>query len=113
MLIRGEVYVFYLDPVVGSEQGKRRPCVVVQRDAANRSSPTTIVCPITGAQATHGTLLDVFVPRGSAKLTKDSVILCNQVRMVDKQRICSPRLGTVDAETMALVDRGLRAILDL
>jgi mRNA interferase MazF len=110
---RGEVYVFHLDPVVGSEQGKRRPCVVVQRDAANRSSPTTIVCPVAGSREPRGTLLDVFIPKGSANLTKDSVVLCSQVRVVDKRRVCSPRLGTVDAETMALVDRGLRAILDL
>jgi mRNA interferase MazF len=113
MLIRGEVYVFDLDPVVGSEQSRRRPCVVVQRDSANRTSPTTIVCPISTATTGSGTLLRVYLAKGSANVSRDSFILCNQVRIVDNQRIRSPRIGTVDAATMALVDRGLRAILDL
>jgi mRNA interferase MazF len=113
MLIRGEIYVFYLDPVVGSEQAKSRPCVVVQRDSANRTSPTTIVCPVATAKTGEGTLLRVLLAKGAANLNGDSFVLCNQVRVVDKQRIRSPRIGIVDPETMALVDRGLRAILDL
>lgn len=104
-----------LDAAVGPVPDHQEAATVrpERDDRADGGLPQVHTCPIAGAQTTHGTPPDVFVPRGSAKVTKDSIILCNQVRMVDKERIRSPRIGTVDPETLALVDCGLRAILDL
>jgi mRNA interferase MazF len=109
---RGEIWRVVLDPTVGSEVRKVRPCLVVQRDAANRSSPTTIVCPISDAHGRKTGLTNVPIPSAEGGLTKDSVVLCNQIRTVDSLRL-RKRLGSVSAESMKSVEAGLRAILDL
>ena len=109
---RGEIYRVDLNPVVGSETAKVRPCVIVQRDSANASSPTTIVCPLTDAGGKTGNLLNVFVAAGDGGTTKDSLVVCNQVRVVDTRRLMH-RDGALTPETMTLIARGLRAILDL
>jgi mRNA-degrading endonuclease toxin of MazEF toxin-antitoxin module len=74
-----------LDPAVGSESKKKRPCLVVRRDAANAASPTTIVCPIAAAKNSVGDILNVIVGADS-RLTKASRVVCNQIRVVDLQR---------------------------
>ena len=111
-IVRGSVYQVGLDPTLGHEMRKTRPCVVVQRDSANRTSPLVIVCPLTDARGTRGNLLNVLVPAGMAGATKDSLVVCNAVRSIDKRRIVRYE-GRLDAAVMADVDRGLRAILDL
>lgn len=111
-LRRGEVVDADLDPTIGSEIKKSRPCVVVQRNAANKSSPTVIVCPLTAADSSAGNLLNIYVAAGIAGLRKPSLVVCNQMRTIDKRRISATR-GMLSAEIMARVDRGLRAILDL
>jgi mRNA interferase MazF len=108
---RGEVWLVALDPVVGSEQAKTRPCVVIQRDAANRTGATTIVVPFTGATRTTG-LVAPPVPNGDAGLEKDSVALCHQIRVVDRLRLRT-RLGSLSERSMVAVCDGVRAILDL
>jgi mRNA interferase MazF len=101
-----------LDPTVGSEIRKSRPCVVVQRDAANRTSPTTIVCPIADAQGRKTGLTNVLLPSGEGGLTKESVALCNQIRTIDTRRL-GKRLGVLSPALIASVNAGLRAILDV
>lgn len=108
-IVRGGVYRVDLDPTVGHEI---RPCVVVQRDSANRTSPLVIVCPLTDAKGTAGNLLNVFVPAGTGGATKDCLVVCNAIRSVDKRRIVRFE-GRLSPELMADIDRGLRAILDL
>ncbi|GAC1414185.1 MAG: type II toxin-antitoxin system PemK/MazF family toxin [Candidatus Velthaea sp.] len=112
MIARGEVYWVNLDPTLGSELRKRRACVVVQRDVATQNSPITIVCPLTDAAGRQGNLLNVFVAAGTGGTTKDSLVVCNQVRAVDKSRI-QDRLGVLPPDCMAAINRGLTAILDL
>ncbi|MGB8520773.1 MAG: type II toxin-antitoxin system PemK/MazF family toxin [Candidatus Tumulicola sp.] len=109
---RGEIWWVELDPAVGSELRKKRPCVVVQRDAANAVSPTTIICPLTSAIGKKLGPANVPLHPGEAGLKKPSLVLCNQVRVVDVRRL-SARVGTIGAETLGKVERGLRAILDL
>ncbi len=109
---RGEVWNVTLDPVIGSEMRKTRPCVIVQRDAANHRSPTTIVCPLTSGSQVDANLLNIFVSAASG-IVHDSLVVCNQVRSVDKRRIVGNRVARLDAQTMSLIDTGLRAILDL
>jgi mRNA interferase MazF len=109
---RGDVMRVQLDPARGSEMKKARPCVIVQRDAANASSPTLIVCPFTDARGRPGNVVSVAVARGIGGLTKDSLVRCNQIRAVDKERVLE-HLGSLPAAIMQQVDAGLRTILDL
>ncbi len=110
---RGTVWRFSLDPVAGSEERKTRPCVIVQRDSANAASPTTIVCPIRSARNERGNLLNVLVRAPEGGLARDSLVLCNEVRTLDRARVRGEMLGRLSAKTMASVDEGLRVILDL
>jgi len=110
---RGMVVEVSLDPVVGHEQGRSRPCLVVQNDVGNRFSSTTIVVPLTAA--THiktPSPIYVFVKRGEGGTNKDSYILCDQVRTVDQQRFLAV-YGSLPPETMAKVDAALLVSLGL
>jgi mRNA interferase MazF len=113
---RGEVYRVNLSPTKGSEQqGAQRPCLIVQRtvpaqyDVAN---PMTIIVPLTHAEGKSQTILCPFVPKGVAGTTKDSLILCQQVRAIARSRM-GGKMGDMPANIMTLVDAGLRAVLDL
>ena len=93
MIHRGEIYLIDLSDQVGSEQGGVRPAVIVQNETGNIYSPTTIVCPLTSKQksmaATH-----VNLSPNDAGIIKDSTVLCEQVRVIDKSRI-RKKLGEV------------------
>lgn len=110
---RGTVWRFLLDPTIGSEQRKTRPCVVVQRDSANAASPTTIACPLRRAGDAKGNLLNVLVRPPEGGIDGNSLVACNQVRVLALERIQGEMLGKLSPRTMAAVDEGLRAILDL
>ncbi len=101
-----------LDPVMGSEQAKTRPCIVVQRDVANRVGRTTIVVPLTDGMGHDESTIKPSFQAGTAGLRKRSVALCHQVRAVDRLRL-RKKLGSLDGAAMATIDRGLLAILDL
>jgi mRNA interferase MazF len=109
---RGEVYLVNFDPTIGAEIRKTRPALVVQNDIANRHSPVTIVCAITSQyeEPLYPTETLLSPPEGGMKL--QSVVLANQIRSVDKQRLVK-RLGSVRPETMLRVDRALRISLGL
>ena len=105
---RGEVCYATLDPVIGSEQGGIRPVLIIQNDLGNRFSPTVIVLPLTSRRGkaplpTHVLLLP---PQGG--VTKPSVILCGQVRTLEKSRLLR-RLGVLNKHRMALVEKALAA----
>jgi len=106
------VFYFNLDPTLGSEMRKARPCVVVMYDP-NGKSAITIVCPLTDARGRSGNLLNPFVPSGVGGATKDSRVTCHQIRALDKSRITGVRLGVLPAEIMDQVSRGRRAVLGL
>ncbi len=109
---RGDVFIVALDPIIGSEIAKSRPCVIVQRDIANSTSTVTIVCPLTDARRRAAGILNIFVPASEGGLSKNSVVMCNQVRAVDRKRL-REHLGHLSPNSMEAIDRGLRAILDL
>ena len=103
---RGDIYYADLDPVVGSEQGGYRPVLIIQNDLGNRFSPTVIVLPLTSRMGktplrTHVPLLP---PQGG--ILKPSIILCEQVRTLEKSRL-TRRLGTVSRDKMLLVEEAL------
>jgi mRNA interferase MazF len=109
---RGDVVRVQLDPTRGSETRKTRPCVVVQRDAANRGGRTTIICPLTDAAGKRASSLMIPVSGGTAGTTKSSLIVCSQIRTVDMVRVVE-KLGVLPDGIMAHVAAGLRAVLDL
>jgi mRNA interferase MazF len=109
---RGEVYLVNFDPVIGAEIRKTRPALILQNDIANRHSPLTIVAAITSQFEEPLYPTEVLLTAGEGGTTRDSVILLNQIRSVDKRRLAR-RLGTIRSESMRRVDRSLQISLGL
>lgn len=103
---RGEIYRADLDPVIGSEQGGVRPVLIIQNDIGNLHSPTVIVAAITSRLNKPKLPTHVAISSRQSGLKKDSVILTEQVRTLEKKRLME-KLGRVDEEVMAKVDRAL------
>ena len=102
---RGELYYADLSPVVGSEQGGVRPVLVVQNDVGNRYSPTIIAAAVTSKQ--HKAKLPTHIELPSSfGLAKDSVILLEQIRTLDKKRL-KERMGNLPEDEMAKIDHAL------
>jgi len=109
---RGEVYLVNFDPMIGAEIRKTRPALIVQNDIANRHSPVTIVSAITSQFEEPLYPTEVLLKAGEGGMKKDSVILLNQIRSVDKKRLVR-RLGRIDAEAMHRVGRSIQISLGL
>ena len=112
---RGDIYYADLSPVVGSEQGGVRPVLIVQNDVGNRYSPTVIAAAITSRLSKNPmpTHIDVRAERADrVGLTKDSVILLEQMRTIDKKRL-GEKMGHLDEETMTAVDNAISVSLGL
>lgn len=108
---RGDVWMVDLEPVRGSEEGKVRPALVIQNDIGNEFSPVIIVAAITsGEKAIYDTEVEIKAPDGG--LRKDSLILLNQIRTVDKSRAIR-KWGQASAEVMEKVNRALQISLGL
>ncbi len=103
---RGDIYYADLSPVVGSEQGGIRPVLIVQNDTGNRHSPTVIAAAITSQLGKARLPTHIEIPAPSSGLSRDSVILLEQVRTLDKSRL-RERMGKVDGVTMGRVDDAL------
>jgi mRNA interferase MazF len=104
---RGEIYYADLSPVVGSEQGGVRPVLIIQNDTGNRYSPTVIAAAITSqtGKARLPTHIELPVAE-SCGLTKDSVVLLEQVRTLDKKRL-RERMGRVEEPIMEKIDTAI------
>ena len=103
---RGDVYYADLRPVVGSEQGGIRPVLIIQNDIGNRHSPTIICAAITSRMNKAKLPTHIELPSSSYGLAKDSVILLEQIRTLDKRRL-KERIGELPAVTMRRVDTAL------
>ena len=103
---RGDIFYADLSPVVGSEQGGLRPVLIVQNDVGNRYSPTVIAAAITSklSKSKLPTHIDVYAER--VGLQRDSVVLLEQMRTIDKQRL-KEKMGHLDDETMTHVNTAL------
>ena len=110
MISRGDLFSACLDPVVGSEQGGIRPVLVIQNDVGNRYSPTVIVLAITGQVNKARLPTHVPVNAEGTGLQKDSVILAEQIRTLDKRRL-RERIGTLKPEVMDKVSQALKISL--
>jgi len=109
---RGDIFFADLSPVIGSEQGGVRPVLVVQNDVGNKFSPTVIVVAITSRISKAQLPIHVEVTREDHGLDRDSVILCEQIRTIDKERL-RERVAHLAEETMAKVDDALMISLGL
>ena len=110
MFKRGEIYFADLDPVVGSEQGGVRPVLIIQNDMGNRYSPTVIVLAITSRMGKTKLPTHVVIPAGESGLQKDSLILAEQVRTLEKRRM-GRRVGQLPEELLRRVDDAMRVSL--
>jgi mRNA interferase MazF len=112
MIKRGEIYFAQLNPVVGSEQGVIRPVLVIQNDIGNQYSPTTIVLAITSQINKAKLPTHVELKAEQYGLERDSVILAEQIRTIDKTRL-KQRIAVLDEEMMNFVDQALEVSLGL
>lgn len=103
---RGDIYYADLSPVIGSEQGGLRPVLIVQNDVGNRYSPTVIAAAITSRMSKAKLPTHIDVRCVGAGLAKDSVILLEQIRTIDKQRL-KEKMGHLDDTTMKNVNSAL------
>ncbi len=109
---RGEVFYADLSPVVGSEQGGIRPVLIVQNEIGNRHSPTVIAAAITSKLDKSRLPTHIGIRAESTGLAKDSIVLLEQIRTLDKQRL-RERAGQITPEDQSRVDQALDVSLGL
>ena len=103
---RGDIYYADLSPVVGSEQGGLRPVLIVQNDVGNKFSPTVIAAAITSQRDKTNLPTHIKVDADGCGLSKDSIVLLEQVRTIDKQRL-KEKMGSLDVTSMNAIDKAL------
>jgi len=103
---RGDIYYADLSPVVGSEQGGMRPVLIVQNDTGNKHSPTVIAAAITSQTGKARLPTHIALQAKTYGLSRDSVVLLEQVRTIDKKRL-KERMGRVDDAVMDRVDNAI------
>lgn len=103
---RGEIYYADLSPVVGSEQGGIRPVLIVQNDVGNRYSPTVIAAAITSQHEKNHLPTHIAVQADECGLVKDSIVLLEQIRTIDKKRL-KDKMGELDLRSMDKVNTAL------
>lgn len=110
---RGEIYLVNFDPTLGAEIKKTRPALILQNDIANQHSSITIIAAITSQFDPQRLYpIEVLLKTPEGGLTIDSVVLLNQIRSIDRQRLIKP-LGKVTAQTLARVEKALKISLDM
>jgi len=111
-ICRGDIFLVDLDPVKGSEQGKTRPCVVIQNDLGNQYSPVTIIACITSKIERRAYPTNVYISSKETGLDFDSLVILNQIRTVDKSRLIK-KVGSIPEAKMLEVDVALKISLGL
>lgn len=106
MVKRGDIYYADLSPVVGSEQGGLRPVLIVQNDTGNRHSPTVIAAAITSQTGKARLPTHIELEAKSCGLSRNSVILLEQIRTIDKSRL-RERMGKLEEPVMSQVDNAI------
>lgn len=104
---RGDIYYADLSPVVGSEQGGIRPVLIIQNDVGNKYSPTVIAAAITSRINKAKMPTHIEITARDYGLNKDSVILLEQIRTIDKRRL-REKIGRIDGSVMTSVDDALQ-----
>ena len=103
---RGDIFYADLSPVVGSEQGGVRPVLIVQNDVGNKFSPTVIAAAITSQRDKTKLPTHIELDSRECGLSRDSVVLLEQIRTIDKRRL-KEKMGRLNESAMMEIDRGL------
>lgn len=103
---RGDIYYADLSPVVGSEQGGIRPVLIVQNDVGNRYSPTVIAAAITSQKEKSKLPTHIEISSHGCGLSRDSVVLLEQIRTIDKKRL-KEKMGRLDDSSMGQINHAL------
>ncbi len=101
---RGDIYWINLDPTIGAEIKKTRPCVIISPNAANRSGPLVIVAPITKAQGKKVHFHEILLPKGISNLQYDSKLKVFQLRCIDKKRLSKSKIGSISQDLIKKLD---------
>ena len=109
---RGDVFLVDLNPVVGAEQAGIRPAPVIQIDKANTASPHTVIIPFTTRIREVKLPSHVRIPAGIAGLAEESILLCEQIRVIDKRRLVR-KIGSVGEEHLRQIGVAIKVILGL
>ena len=109
---RGDIFLANLKPVIGSEQGGIRPVLIIQNDISNKNSPVTIIAAITSKVFEKEYPTNVFIQRKDSKLEKDSTVLLNQIRTIDKKRLIK-KISSLSLGLIGKVDLAIKTSLDL
>ncbi len=110
---RGDLVTVDLDPVKGSEQGRKRPGLVIQNDKGNRNSPTTIVAAVTSSYDRVYPFTVEVEPDKNTGLEKGSAVLLNQIRTVSIEHRIGEKIGELSEDKLEEVDRAIRISLGL
>lgn len=111
-IYRGEMYYADLSPVIGSEQGGKRPVLIIQNNIGNLYSPTVIVAAMTGKVRRKAKLPTHFIVNNYSGLGEDSIILLEQIRTIDKRRL-KKYIGQIRPEDLERVNRCLKVSLGI
>ena len=111
-LKRGDIILVNLNPIRGSEQGGIRPCLIVQNDKGNLYSPLTIIAPLTSKEFTKEFSTNVLIHKKDSGLNKDSTVLLNQIKTIDKTRI-TKKISSLNPFLMYKVNIALKISLEL
>lgn len=103
---RGDIYYADLSPVVGSEQGGVRPVLIIQNDVGNKYSPTVIAAAITSQHDKSNLPTHIKLQADGCGLSKDSIVLLEQVRTIDKQRL-KEKMGSLDSGSMNKINQAI------
>ena len=109
-VVRGDIFIADLEPVVGSEQGGVRPVLIVQNDRGNRFSPTVICAAMTSRLHKHDLPTHVWIAARDSGLERDSLVLCEQIRTLEKRRL-RMKAGHIEGLALVRVDRALMRAL--
>ena len=110
---RGDVYWINLDPTVGAEIKKTRPCVVISPDAANKSGPLVIVAPITKVKEKKVYFHEILLPKETASLQYDSKIKVFQLRCIDKKRLSKSKIGSIPITFLKKLNEKIQIVMGL
>jgi len=110
---RADVYWVNLDPTIGAEIKKIRPCTIISPDAANQSGPLVIVAPITRLKGKKVHFHEILLPKGTANLEHDSKIKVFQIRCIDKRRLIRSRFGTLPPEIVQVLNEKIQIVTGL
>ena len=113
-LLRGDVYLVNLDPIIGKEIGKARPAVIIQNDIGNKFSPVTIIAPISSLkEITKPLPIMIFLEKGDGGLKEESYVDCGQIQTVDKDKRLITKYGALDKSKMLEINEALMISLSL